>query len=60
MEHLNKHISELLWRKDQAYDELAEDYFHLQLEHEELRENFQIIFKRLQQLNQEGTDEEYD
>jgi len=57
MEELEKFLQEALWRKDMAYKELAVDYYRLQLEYSELREQYEIMLRRLELGND---DEEYD
>ena len=42
-----------------AYKELAADYFRLQIEYSELREQYEMMLRRLELLD-EGNDEEYD
>jgi len=59
MEDYEKFLQEMLWRKDQAYRDLACDYYRLQIEFEELSENFDIIYRRLQN-QQDGDYEETD
>ena len=49
MEQSDKFISELLWRKDQSYKELALDYYRLQLEYQILEAQFEILFERLKE-----------
>ena len=57
MEELERFLQEALWRKDMAYKELAVDYYRLQLEYSELREQYEIMLRRLELGND---DEEYD
>lgn len=57
MEELERFLQESLWRKDLAYKELATDYFRLQVEYAELREQYEIMLRRLDIGNE---DEEYD
>jgi len=57
MEDLERFIQEALWRKDLAYKELAVDYYRLQIEYAELREQYEIMLRRLDIGND---DEEYD
>lgn len=57
MEELERFLQESLWRKDMAYKELATDYFRLQIEYAELREQYEIMLRRLDIGNE---DEEYD
>ena len=49
MEQSDKFISELLWRKDQSFKELALDYYRLQLEYEILEAQFEKLFERLKE-----------
>ena len=57
MEELERFLQESLWRKDMAYKELATDYFRLQIEYSELREQYEMMLRRLDIGNE---DEEYD
>jgi hypothetical protein len=57
MEEMDIFLKEQLWRKDMAYKELAGDYFRLQLEYTELREQYEMMLLRLDLGND---DEEYD
>ena len=57
MEDLERFLQESLWRKDMAYKELATDYFRLQIEYSELREQYEMMLRRLDIGNE---DEEYD
>lgn len=59
MEDIERFLQEALWRKDMAYKELAADYFRLQIEYSELREQYEMMLRRLELLD-EGNDEEYD
>lgn len=57
MEEMDIFLKEQLWRKDMAYKELAGDYFRLQLEYTELRQQYEMMLLRLDLGND---DEEYD
>ncbi len=57
MEEYEKFLQEALWRKDMSYKELAVDYYRLQLEYSELREQYEIMLRRLELGND---NEEYD
>jgi hypothetical protein len=57
MEELERFLQEALWRKDMAYKELSVDYYRLQLEYSELREQYEMMLRRLELGND---DEEYD
>ena len=57
MEDLEKFLQEALWRKDLAYRDLASDYYRLQIEYAELREQYEMMIRRLDIGND---DEEYD
>lgn len=57
MEELEKFLQEALWRKDLAYKELAVDYCRLQIEYSELREQYEMMLRRLELGND---DEEHD
>ena len=57
MEDIERFLQEALWRKDMAYKELAADYFRLQLEYSELREQYEMMLRRLEFGND---NEEYD
>jgi len=57
MEEYERFLQEALWRKDMSYKELAVDYYRLQLEYSELREQYEIMLRRLELGND---DEEYD
>ena len=57
MEDLERFLQEALWRKDLAYKELAVDYYRLQIEYAELREQYEIMLRRLDIGNE---DEEHD
>ena len=57
-EELERLISEQLWRKDQAYEDLAQSYMILQLHFIELQEQHNMLLDRINYDN--GTDEEYD
>lgn len=56
-EELERLISEQLWRKDQAYKDLAQSYVILQMQYIELQEQHNMLLDR---INNNGTDEEYD
>ena len=57
MEDIERFLHEALWRKDMASKELAADYFRLQLEYSELREQYEMMLRRLEFGND---NEEYD
>jgi len=60
MEDLERFLQEALWRKDMAYKELASDYFRLQLEYSEMREQYEMMLRRLELLDEGNDNEEYD
>ena len=43
-----------------AYKELASDYFRLQLEYSEMREQYEMMLRRLELLDEGNDNEEYD
>lgn len=57
-EELERLLSEQLWRKDQAYKDLAQSYVILQMQFIELQEQHNMLLERFNYDN--GTDEEYD
>lgn len=56
-EELERLISEQLWRKDQAYKDLAQSYMILQMQFIELQEQHNMLLDRINFNN--GTDEEH-
>ena len=60
MEDIERFLQESLWRKDMAYKELASDYFRLQLEYSEMREQYEMMLRRLELLDEGNDNEEYD